>query len=253
MLLQPLLYPQSRHRSRNVRLPPARPNKKAWRRRHIRANQKLGEEGIVALALYLNEEGRVQEAKVETSSGFARLDDAAVKQAVKAWKFEPCTEEGKPVACWYKIKFRFLLKTRISPRLIEPSEGIKQRLFFCGCQGFYAWARPIATHPPRRALMYLSHLKYLLHLNYLSHPRTVFADLAPKCSGLILVVALHLGAGMALLAGLNPKLGAVRVPDFIVKTIVDSPVQYLPPLPPNVDFTPNEVKLTEHIHRGISN
>lgn len=93
--------------------------------------------------------------------------------------------------------------------------------------------------------MYLSHLKYLLHLNYLSHPRTVFADLAPKCSGLILVVALHLGAGMALLAGLNPKLGAVRVPDFIVKTIVDSPVQYLPPLPPNVDFTPNEVKLTE--------
>ncbi|MFO1369343.1 MAG: energy transducer TonB [Marinagarivorans sp.] len=95
-----------------IRAPtPARPNKKGLAPpTYPSESKKLGEEGIVALALYLNEEGRVQDAKVETSSGFARLDDAAVKQAVKAWKFEPCTEEGKPVACWYKIKFRFLLK-----------------------------------------------------------------------------------------------------------------------------------------------
>ncbi|HMW49272.1 MAG TPA: energy transducer TonB, partial [Cellvibrionaceae bacterium] len=73
-------------------------------------SKKLGEEGPVGLALYLNEEGKVQEARVETSSGFPRLDEAAVKQATKAWKFEPCTEDGKPVACWYKIKFRFQLK-----------------------------------------------------------------------------------------------------------------------------------------------
>lgn len=73
-------------------------------------SKKLGEEGPVGLALYLNAEGKVQEAKVETSSGFPRLDEAAVKQATRSWKFEPCTEDGKPVACWYKIKFRFQLK-----------------------------------------------------------------------------------------------------------------------------------------------
>lgn len=90
---------------------PARPPKKGLAPpTYPSESKKLGEEGAVALALYLNEEGRVQEAKVETSSGFARLDEAAVKQAVKAWKFEPCTQAGQPVACWYRIKFRFQLK-----------------------------------------------------------------------------------------------------------------------------------------------
>lgn len=73
-------------------------------------SKKLGEEGAVALALYLNEEGKVQEARVDASSGFPRLDEAAVKHATKSWKFEPCTEDGKPVACWHKVKFRFQLK-----------------------------------------------------------------------------------------------------------------------------------------------
>ncbi len=73
-------------------------------------SKKLGEEGAVGLALYLNEAGRVQEARVETSSGFPRLDDAAVKHATRSWKFEPCTDDKKPIACWHKIKFRFQLK-----------------------------------------------------------------------------------------------------------------------------------------------
>jgi periplasmic protein TonB len=73
-------------------------------------SKKLGEEGAVGLALYLNEEGKVQDARVETSSGFPRLDEAAVKHAARSWKFEPCTDDKKPVACWHRIKFRFQLK-----------------------------------------------------------------------------------------------------------------------------------------------
>jgi periplasmic protein TonB len=73
-------------------------------------SKKLGEEGVVELSLYLNADGKVQSARVEVSSGFSRLDDAAVKHAVKAWKFEPCIEDKKPIACWHKIKFRFQLK-----------------------------------------------------------------------------------------------------------------------------------------------
>lgn len=90
---------------------PARPPKKGLAPpSYPSESKKLGEEGAVALALYLNEAGKVEEARVETSSGFPRLDEAAVKHAVKAWKLEPCTQAGKPVACWYKIKFRFQLK-----------------------------------------------------------------------------------------------------------------------------------------------
>lgn len=70
----------------------------------------LGEEGLVELALYLNENGRVQEARIETSSGFPRLDNAALKHAQKAWKFAPCTQDNQPTPCWHKIKFRFQLK-----------------------------------------------------------------------------------------------------------------------------------------------
>ncbi|HEY6527715.1 MAG TPA: energy transducer TonB [Cellvibrionaceae bacterium] len=73
-------------------------------------SKKLGEEGVVGMALYLNADGKVQDAKVEKSSGFERLDNAAVKQALKSWKFEPCTDNDKPVACWYKINFRWQLK-----------------------------------------------------------------------------------------------------------------------------------------------
>lgn len=69
----------------------------------------LGEEGLVGLALYLNENGRVQEARIETSSGFPRLDNAALKHAQKAWKFAPCTQDNQPTPCWHKIKFRFQL------------------------------------------------------------------------------------------------------------------------------------------------
>lgn len=72
--------------------------------------KKLGEEGAVGLALFLTEEGRVQKAEVDASSGFVRLDQAAALHALKAWRFVPCTENGVPVACWHKIKFRFQLK-----------------------------------------------------------------------------------------------------------------------------------------------
>ncbi|MEY4590206.1 MAG: hypothetical protein RL497_2282, partial [Pseudomonadota bacterium] len=73
-------------------------------------SKKLGEEGSVGLAMYLNADGKVQEARVETSSGFPRLDEAVVKHVTRSWKFEPCTEDGKPVACWHKMKVKMQLK-----------------------------------------------------------------------------------------------------------------------------------------------
>jgi protein TonB len=87
---------------------PARPPKKGLSRPpYPSASLRLGEEGVVGLALYLGEDGKVMDAKVEASSGFERLDDSAVKHAVRAWKFEPCMKGSQPVACWHRIKFRF--------------------------------------------------------------------------------------------------------------------------------------------------
>lgn len=74
------------------------------------SSQRLGEEGVVGLTLYLAESGKVQDGKVETSSGFERLDTAALKHALREWKFEPCIKGDHPVPCWHRINFRFSLK-----------------------------------------------------------------------------------------------------------------------------------------------
>jgi len=67
-------------------------------------SKRLGEEGATVLRLYILEDGRVGEAQVAQSSGFQRLDDAAVKHAKRSWRFVPGTENGKPVAMWYEFR-----------------------------------------------------------------------------------------------------------------------------------------------------
>ena len=67
-------------------------------------SKRLGEEGATVLRLYILEDGRVGEAQVAQSSGFPRLDEAAVKHAKRAWKFVPGSENGKPVAMWYEFR-----------------------------------------------------------------------------------------------------------------------------------------------------
>lgn len=67
-------------------------------------SKRLGEEGATVLRLYILEDGRVGDAQVAKSSGFPRLDEAAVKHAKRAWRFIPGTENGKPVAMWYEFR-----------------------------------------------------------------------------------------------------------------------------------------------------
>ncbi len=67
-------------------------------------SKRLGEEGATVLRLYIQEDGRVGDAQVAQSSGFPRLDEAAVKHAKRSWRFLPGTEDGKPVAMWYEFR-----------------------------------------------------------------------------------------------------------------------------------------------------
>lgn len=86
---------------------PRPPKKGLSRPPYPSASLRLNEEGVVGLALYLDETGKVREGKIESSSGFERLDSAALTHAIRAWKFDPCTKADQPVACWHRIKFRF--------------------------------------------------------------------------------------------------------------------------------------------------
>ena len=74
-------------------------------------SRRLGEEGKVLLRVELDEEGRVDRAAVKTSSGFARLDDAALR-AVKAWHCNPARRDGIAQRAVALQPFNFVLEGR---------------------------------------------------------------------------------------------------------------------------------------------
>jgi len=66
--------------------------------------------GTVYLSILVLENGRVGEAKVQTSSGFPKLDDAAVAEAKRNWRLSPGTEDGKAVQMWVTVPVVFKLE-----------------------------------------------------------------------------------------------------------------------------------------------
>ena len=83
-------------------------------RRNIRPDypkgaRQRGEQGDVVLEIRVNAEGAVDHVKVAVSSGFAELDEAAVR-AAKAAKFSPARSGREPVASTARLKLSFKLK-----------------------------------------------------------------------------------------------------------------------------------------------
>ncbi len=74
------------------------------------SSRRMNEQGVVQLSLYILEDGSVGDAKVEKSSGFPRLDSAAVKHALRAWRFLPATKNSTAFASWISINVRFKLE-----------------------------------------------------------------------------------------------------------------------------------------------
>ena len=73
------------------------------------SSRRAGEAGTVILEVYVLETGRVGEAKVKQSSGFPRLDEAAVREVKRSWRLVPGTENGKPVPMWGQFAVTFKL------------------------------------------------------------------------------------------------------------------------------------------------
>jgi periplasmic protein TonB len=67
-------------------------------------SRRLGEQGRVLFDVYILPDGSVGEIKVKQSSGFERLDRAAL-EAVRQWRFVPARRGDTPIAYWYVQPF----------------------------------------------------------------------------------------------------------------------------------------------------
>lgn len=72
------------------------------------ASRRMGEEGVVALAVLVDERGRPVEVRVEQSSGFPRLDQAAV-EGLRQWRFKAALRDGAATTAWTSVRVRFRL------------------------------------------------------------------------------------------------------------------------------------------------
>lgn len=64
------------------------------------------ETGIVLLAFLIDVDGSALESRIERSTGFRRLDEAA-RKALGLCKFRPATTDGKPERAWAKIEYEW--------------------------------------------------------------------------------------------------------------------------------------------------
>ena len=65
-----------------------------------------GEQGEVLLKVQVLTNGRVGQTEVEKSSGYALLDEEALR-TVKGWRFKPALKGRETVICWVNIPIKF--------------------------------------------------------------------------------------------------------------------------------------------------
>jgi len=71
-------------------------------------SRRAKEEGVVLLKVLVSTDGRAAKLEIEESSGFDRLDDAALK-TVSKWRFVPATQAGQPREAWVLVPVTFSL------------------------------------------------------------------------------------------------------------------------------------------------
>jgi protein TonB len=69
-----------------------------------------GEQGTGMFRVLVDEKGRPTEVQVLKSSGFPRLDDAAMA-AIRKWAFSPAMQNSQAVRSWTRVQVTFNLQT----------------------------------------------------------------------------------------------------------------------------------------------
>lgn len=101
--------PKPAPRPAPVHKPPVVDAKACEKPAYPMASLRRQESGIVLLAFLIDVNGTAIESKVERSSGFRRLDEAA-RSALALCKFKPATTDGKPERAWAKIEYEWKLQ-----------------------------------------------------------------------------------------------------------------------------------------------
>jgi periplasmic protein TonB len=90
-----------------VRLDPRNPlTQPAYPARDIRA----GNEGACHVEVYVLPNGRVGDARIVKSTGSPTLDQSALDEAKRRWRFQPAMQAGSAVPQWYAVKIVFRLE-----------------------------------------------------------------------------------------------------------------------------------------------
>lgn len=76
------------------------------------ADVRAGNIGTVVLSVLVLENGRIGEVRLDQSSGHARLDESAMREA-RHWRLKPGMRDGVPVATWKQIPVTFRLRDSV--------------------------------------------------------------------------------------------------------------------------------------------
>jgi len=72
-------------------------------------SKRMGEQGKVVIRTLIGADGLAHEASIHQSSGFDRLDQAALATARK-WRYVPGKRTGVAEAMWFNVPFTFVLE-----------------------------------------------------------------------------------------------------------------------------------------------
>lgn len=73
------------------------------------ASRRAGEQGTAVFSVLVDPSGHPQEVKVQTSSGFPRLDQSGM-EAIRRWMFNPAIRGSQKVAAWTSVRVKFQLQ-----------------------------------------------------------------------------------------------------------------------------------------------
>ena len=72
-------------------------------------SKRLGEQGKVIVRVLIGADGAAQQAELRQSSGFDRLDQAALDTVLK-WRYVPGKRSGVAEAMWFNVPINFVLE-----------------------------------------------------------------------------------------------------------------------------------------------
>ena len=72
-------------------------------------SRRLGEQGKVVVRVLIAVDGSAQKAEVRSSSGYERLDQAALATVLR-WRYLPGKRGGLPEAMWFNVPINFVLE-----------------------------------------------------------------------------------------------------------------------------------------------